>query len=192
MDCSVVTAPMDFFAVVAGDCNVELVPHSNHAVVSVPFGFTEPLSVAAETVMDDAPAVVAVGATALVPPPPPPPQPTSNTTTRRKENRFRRASFSGRFGAGCYAPNISKSFYESECYSTVRSTPVKRDGLQAAPFLTARSGRVLTPAFSCGFPQSVDLPAPGARKSGEAGRRSGRGLRAAIPDLSTGRQQPAG
>jgi len=52
---------MDFFAVVAGDCNVELVPHSNHAVVSVPFGFTEPLSVAAETVMDDAPAVVAVG-----------------------------------------------------------------------------------------------------------------------------------
>ena len=48
--------------------NEDVVPHSNHAVVSAPFGFTDPLSTAAVCVMPDALEVVTEGADASVPP----------------------------------------------------------------------------------------------------------------------------
>ena len=71
---------------------LELVPHSNHADVSVPFGLTEPFSVEEAREIDDAPAVVAVGATGFGPtlsPPPPPPHLTRSITRKGKRNRFK-------------------------------------------------------------------------------------------------------
>jgi hypothetical protein len=46
--------------------SVLLVPHSNHALVEAPFGFTVPLSVADPDVTELAAVVVTVGRTAFV------------------------------------------------------------------------------------------------------------------------------
>ena len=46
---------------------VGLVPHSNHAVVEMPFGFTPPFNVAPSDITEVAAFVVAVGASVDVP-----------------------------------------------------------------------------------------------------------------------------
>ena len=54
--------PADWLGVEANVASVGLVPHSNHAVVAAPFGFTPPFNVAPLDVTAVATFVVTVGA----------------------------------------------------------------------------------------------------------------------------------
>jgi len=63
---SLVPEPIDWDVVVLYDDKLLLVPHSNHAVVVTPFGFTEPFSVVVVANTADAVEVVAAGKFALV------------------------------------------------------------------------------------------------------------------------------
>ncbi len=60
-DTLVVPEPTDWLEVTLKVASVGLVPHSNHAVVACPFGFTPPLTVAPLIVMEAAAFVVAAG-----------------------------------------------------------------------------------------------------------------------------------
>ena len=63
---ALVPEPIDCDVVLVYVDSVLLVPHSNHAVVDAPFGFTVPFNVAALEVTELAAVVVAVGRTAAV------------------------------------------------------------------------------------------------------------------------------
>ena len=63
---ALVPEPTDCDVVVLYVDNVLLIPHSNHAVVDAPLGFTVPFSVAPLEDTDVAAVVVAVGRTAAV------------------------------------------------------------------------------------------------------------------------------
>ncbi len=66
MDVAVVPDPTDCAVVLEYELSVLEVPHSNHAVVADPFGFTVPFTFAELIVIDVAAVVVTMGRAALV------------------------------------------------------------------------------------------------------------------------------